>query len=172
MNTHQLQCAIHSDPHMRYSIYGVFASDEINSIHLRPGTGFIANTDDASQSGKHWIAFYYNDNNVLELFDSYGNTLQTLFKYFKTFLSRYPKTNLNTQRLQSNDSIVCGQYCLFFLFCRVRLLSMKRILNIFSFNQYVNDQFVYQFIEDRFYCCVNPNDKRVLCQACIKCTSL
>ncbi|CAC5381019.1 unnamed protein product [Mytilus coruscus] len=85
MNADQLVCAIKCDNEMRMKICGVFASNEISYIQLQPSTGFIANTDIKQLPGKHWVAFYYNENKVLEIFDSFGYTLSQLSVYFNEF---------------------------------------------------------------------------------------
>ena len=167
MNTNQLQCAIESDSKMKDSIYGVFASDEISNIQLRPMSGLIANTDVKSLPGQHWIAFYLNTKETLEIFDSYGSSIDQLTLYFQQFLNRYSTIKANGKRLQSKESKVCGQYCLFYLMSRVRGHSMEDVIQTFGNNYSFNDQFVYNDIDERFHCCMTfVNDN---CQSCTVC---
>lgn len=60
---------------------------------------------------------------------------------------------------------VCGQYCLLYLMCRCKGYSMKDIINIFDRDFKVNDQFVYNFIDERFYCCMHTISG--FCQICV-----
>ena len=155
MNTYQLQCAIDCDLTMKHSICGVYAADEIPQT-LQASHGFIANTDPKQKQGQHWIAFLY-DNGVLECFDSYGKSPDQYSASFKHFMSKYSRLKVNTKRLQSSNTTVCGQYCLFFLMCRTRGLPMEQIINMIEQNYYLNDQFVYNFIDERFHCCISSH---------------
>ena len=154
MNTHQLQCVINCENNLKKNTYGVFASDEISDICLKPKTGLIANTDVKRLTGKHWVAFYLSENNILEVFDSFGSSIDQLSIYFKHFLRKYSKIEVSQKRLQSEDTAVCGQYCLFFLLLRVNGYSMREVLDMFSNNYHSNDQFVYDIINEYFHCCI------------------
>lgn len=153
MNTRQIQCAIDCDFRMKKVICGVYAADEIPQL-LQPSTGFIANTDPKHRPGKHWITFF-NDNGVLECFDSYGKSPDQYYTNFKLFMLKYSRLKVNSKRLQSNATRVCGQYCLYYLMCRTRGYSIEHIIDMFNQNLLLNDQFVYNFIDDRFYCCIS-----------------
>lgn len=48
--------------------------------------------------------------------------------------------------------------------CRCKGYSMKDIINIFDRDFKVNDQFVYNFIDERFYCCMHTMSG--FCQTC------
>ena len=52
--------------------------------------------------------------------------------------------------LQSPLTSVCGQYCLYYLLHRARGISLQVILNEFSSDVDWNDQFVYDFIRNRY----------------------
>lgn len=154
MNTHQLQCTISCDEEMNKEVYGVFASDEISDIQLKPNTGFIVNTDVKRLPGKHWVAFFLSESHTLEIFDSYGSSANQLLIYFKDFMVKYSNVRVNRKRLQSRETAVCGHYCLFYLMCRTRGYTMDHITDLFSDNYKLNDQFVYNFIDERFHCCM------------------
>lgn len=155
MNTHQLQCAIDCDPEMKKHISGVYAADEIPHIIHGSKNGFIANTDPKQRPGQHWIAFYLNGEGILECFDSYGRSPDGYSVYLRQFMGKFYRIKVNKKRLQSNDNAVCGQYCLFYLMCRTRGYSMDKITDMFNENYHLNDKFVYNFIDERFYCCMS-----------------
>ena len=163
MNTYQLQCAINYDCNMRNTVCGVYAADEIPQT-LHSFTGLVPNTDPKQRPGKHWIAFFY-DNGVLECFDSYGRSPELYSPHLGQFMRSFPTRRVNVKRLQSSDTTVCGQYCLFYLMCRTRGYSMEEITNMFDNNYHLNDEFVYKFINERFYCCMSCS--MIQCQICV-----
>lgn len=166
MNTQQLMCSIRCDDDMNREILGVYASDKIPKNYNSLPYGFIANTDPHHLPGKHWVAFYVNEQGVLETFDSYGKAPGEYSPFFTRFMNTFERKLINRKQLQNYNTKVCGQYCLFFLMCRCRRYSMRDIMNIFSYNFEINDQFVNSFINERFYCCINPTTG--FCQTCIK----
>ena len=74
---------------------------------------------------------------------------------FRQFMMRFTKTDINERQLQSRDTDVCGQYCLLFLMCRCRGLSVDYFLHLFSYQKHINDEFVYNLIKRDFGCCLN-----------------
>jgi len=167
MNTYQIQCVINSDVELQQSILGVFPSDELSRVRLKMGMGVIANTDIKQLPGRHWIAFYYNKNNILEVFDSFGRSEKELTVFFNSVMHNYPNILTNGKRLQGDNTAVSGQYCLFYLICRVKGFSMQQITDLFSEDYRLNDQFVYDFIDNRCHCCMN-NVCNAMSQSCIK----
>lgn len=166
MNTHQLECCITCDEDMNKTIIGVYASDRIPNEPVSPPYGFIVNTHPYHLPGEHWLAFFVDKHGTLESFDSYGNIPSAYSERFDRLMAKFTRLEINRKRLQSSNSNVCGQYCLFYLMCRSRGYSMADILTMFNHTWEDNDQFVYTFINDRFNCCMNnlPN----ICQSCIK----
>lgn len=153
MNTEQLQHIIQCDVYMKRCVLGVFPVDQIPP-HLPLGTGVIVNTDPARLPGRHWVAFYLNQKNELECFDSFRKSPFTYSAYMKQFMARFSKTDINEKQLQSRDTNLCGQYCLFFLMCRCRGLSIDYFLHLFSNLQHINDELVYDIIKRDFGCCL------------------
>lgn len=157
MNTRQLQCAIQCTPCMKRTVLGVFPSDQLPSIpHQRP-IGLIVNTDPACAPGRHWIALFIDSDDNIEYFDSYGKPPNDLSVFIAIYVSRFPHIKVNKKRLQSSMTAVCGQYCLYYLLCRCNGLTMQQTLNIFDSNLLTNDQFVYEFVDDKFFCCIPFN---------------
>jgi hypothetical protein len=70
-------------------------------------------------------------------------------------MSNYPRLKVNAKRLQSSDTTVCEQYCLFYLMWKTRIYTMEKIVNMFDKNYHLNDQFVYYYIDERFHCCIS-----------------
>jgi hypothetical protein len=101
------------------------------------------------------IGLYFSDDDTLECFDSDERSPDGYSVYLRQFMGRFYRIKVNKKRLQSNDTDVCGQYCLVYLMCRTRGYSMDQITDMFNENYHLNDQFVYYFIDERFHCCMS-----------------
>ena len=94
--------------------------------------------------GQHWVAFYCSNNEV-ECFDSFGRNLGDYSDFIRQWLDdEYQVVQCET--LQSNDSTVCGQYCMFFVLLRSFGCSYQDILSALTRDSSVNDKFVCRFI--------------------------
>jgi hypothetical protein len=92
---------------------GVFTRDMLLKIILKKECGVI-NTDTINSIGKHWIC-YYNDpkSKYVEFLDSFGLSLtQEILAYFETSVK---DILYNSSQLQTNCSIKCGYYCVYFI---------------------------------------------------------
>jgi len=92
---------------------------------------FIANTDPARSSGQHWVAFvsYAKRPYVVEYFDSYGYPI-SYYKHLAAGCKQagylddaYTIVSVNARTLQHAQSVVCGHYCLLFLYLCARVAS-------------------------------------------------
>ena len=72
MNTSQLMCIISFDYVLREHVLDVLAADQLPRIIRFFPCRFIVNTDISSRPGRHWVAFFIRDDNVVEFFDSNG----------------------------------------------------------------------------------------------------
>lgn len=168
MNTTQLQCMIRCDQVLKHKISGVFAADQLQNVTLN--TGFIANTDPHSKSGKHWCAFYIDENGHVDFFDSYGRLPRCNSSFFDTWLKKNASSvTLNSIQLQSNESFVCGLYCILFLHQRISGYTLNDFVKCFSTNHIVNDIFVYNMLTKAFDKCTSNKD--VFNQCCRSITS-
>ena len=153
MNTSQLLCVIQSDPILANTIKGVFPADKVPK-YIRSG-GFIANTDESYHIGKHWCAFYFNGFGQSEFFDSYGRSPEYYNRHFALCLRTNSVVRVhNSEKLQNNNSNVCGQYCLFYLIHRVRGQSMREIIQTLKTTEHA-DQYVYDYISKTFPYCID-----------------
>ena len=115
---------------------GVHAADCLPHI-ISPSTALVVNTDPHNEGGTHWVAFYldenYNDGRgMIEYFDSYGQPPH--LHYYQGFLRRNARRYLyNEHRLQSDNTQVCGQYCLVYLYLRTKFdLKMLEFVQLFG----------------------------------------
>lgn len=127
------------DEYTKNIYLGSFARNELPTKPKHPSC-FILNTDPRNKPGKHWLAFYYNQNGDCDFFDSYGKSPE----YFnlEEYISKTSNNwTWNKRRLQGNSNF-CGFYCVLFLLYKTR----NKILNFFN----------------EFYLNYTKNDKKIL----------
>jgi len=168
MNTSQLQCCIDCDPLLKQYVLGVFSADRLPQTYYP--CAFIANTDDYSQRGEHWCAFYSDKPGSAEFFDSYGNPPGYYNDRFKTWLNRRTSSAVfNGLRIQSDFSSVCGLYCLFYLRQKLTGHTMQEIANVFNSTDLgANDRFIYEYTMRVFpHCIANDCVYKQICNPLI-----
>lgn len=118
-------------------------------LHLTKQTFWVVNTDKCAQKGWHWVVFHFPSAGPKEFYDSLGKRPEHYQERFRNILlSNGPCYLLNTSQIQSETSNVCGHYCIYFIFERVRGRSMKRILSDFNvLDLTANDRLVYDFVK-------------------------
>lgn len=146
MNGNQIHFILSRDPYTSPFFLGVFASDAIPT--LKEKSAVVVNVDKSSEPGSHWLAFYYENNNI-EFFDSYGNPPEFYGPSFQDFFSNYSSVSWNSTTLQSLTSNVCGPYCIYFILKRCQGHSLYSIVSSFADCQ-KNDFRMYQFVKKRY----------------------
>lgn len=125
---------------------GVFPSDLLPKPSYP--SCFIANTQPSGTKGEHWIAIFINKEGYGDYFCSFGKQPISEFVHFMN--SHTVSWNYNQRRIQSYFSSTCGHYCIFFLFCRSKGLSLSKIMSFFSKNTAENDNMIRMFIDGTF----------------------
>ena len=149
MNTLQLSRCISEDPILRVQCSGVFALDEIPKVIAGVPDCFIVNLDTRKEPGSHWIALFIDHDRNGEYFDSYGRMPGK--RTIREFLDKNCNSwSWNDKNLQSPYSSACGQYCIFFLFHRVRGNTMYDCVKKFGSEMEQNDVFVTSFLNENF----------------------
>ena len=151
MNDKQIEAMLASCLFTKRHFRGVFPSDKIPTVRKlgRKPLGFVCNLDPSNKAGSHWVAFYFpgGKNGTPEYFDSYGR--KASLPSFKRKLGR--KYLHNPLVLQSPFSVVCGQYCIYFLLKRAKGVPYRKILASFDpKDPEGNDFAVNEFIETHF----------------------
>ena len=72
---------------------------------------YVINLDEYPVVGKHWIALYVENNEVI-YFDSFG--VEHVLKEIKRFIG-HKNTKTNIFRIQADNSIRCGYFCIGFI---------------------------------------------------------
>lgn len=129
---------------------GTFAIDTIPYFEVRPGRWCVVNTHPLAKMGEHWVALFYDKKGGAEYFCSYGRPPKARFmKILKKIFP--PNYKRNLIQLQSPNTTVCGQYCIYYLYYRSRGKSMKWIQNKFSkVNLMENDRKVRKFVLEKY----------------------
>jgi hypothetical protein len=170
MNSQEIENLMRSDCELSTTFEGVFPSDCIPAF-CDSRTAIVLNLDPQTQNGSHWVAMYL-ENGKGEYFCSYGSSPK--IDHFINFLNRNCNKgwNFNKDDLQSLNSDVCGDYCMWYLSERVRGKSMHEIVSNFSNNTRSNDERVKDLVETRFGRIadkiINVNNCRYCIQCCIK----
>ena len=161
MNTLQLERALKHNTFTKKIFVGVFAADELPTLNTFP-SGFVANTDPSTEPGTHWVAFYFPSRDKGEFFDSYGHPPEHYGEPFTV----YNVETINSHKLQSSWSNVCGHYCIFYLYHKSRGYSMSKIVNMFSSNVDKNDCKVACYVKKHFNVAIDNQPVCGLHQCC------
>ena len=112
-----------------YRFRSVVPCDMIND--LKVGDQFICNLDTSHEKGSHFVALSVKKGEVLYV-DPYG--LPCINKYIQSSFSKYGinKIYYSKKPIQSSLSLFCGYFCLAFLICDERGMSLKEFLTLFK----------------------------------------
>lgn len=145
MNTQQIDTILKNDKYSKRDFIAALPRDLFLSSQIHYPSAYVCNLDDSSKSGSHWVALYFI-NDSCEYFDSYG--LPPFLSDMMTKISNNCKEIYwNQQPIQSENTTVCGQYCIMYILLRARNYSMNEIANIFSPNNLeLNDHIINEFV--------------------------
>ena len=114
----------------------------------------IANTDPSWEPGRHWVAFYFQNGQVPQFFDSFGREPSAYAATFEKFLlenSPLGPYAYNTLQIQQNGSNVCGLYCMAFLLSKLNDTPFKDFAKQWSTHSFHrNDVQCVRLIENYF----------------------
>ena len=123
---------------------GVFSRN--NLLRMKDGK-YVINLDDKNSKGTHWVSLFIDRNTAL-YFDSFG------IKYIpQEVLNKIKDKSIihNIFRIQDNESIMCGFYCIAFI---EYMLSGKTLLdytNLLPLNNYKkNEKTIYKYFKDKY----------------------
>ena len=164
MNGAQIERAFCQDKLASQSFVRVFAADRL-PVKEFPGS-YVVNTDETGQPGQHWVAFYTVDDTV-ECFDSFGKNPGVYSVHIKEWLDDVYQV-VQCETLQSEDTAVCGHYCMFFLLLRSYGFSYEDVISAFTSDTVINDKFVCKFVNKFFKLKTSVQDKYFLIQRTLK----
>jgi hypothetical protein len=95
------------------------------------------------------VALYSEKPGTIEWFDSFGRDPSYYSHLFKEWIDKDFLTTCKTQH-QSNNSTVCGQYCMFFILLRSHGFRYEDVVSALVKERLINDKFVCKFINKYF----------------------
>ena len=125
MDTLDINIICSSDPVVAKTFKGVCSYDTLPERVTSYPASYICNTDIVTRPGEHWVALFFENNEICEYFDSYG-----LPPYGK--ILAFAKRNganvvYNRRWLQSPLSHTCGLYCVYYLWHVARGMLVQQI---------------------------------------------
>ena len=109
---------------------GVFSRNNLFK-KIKDGA-YIINLDEYADVGTHWIALFCNRNEIV-YFDSFG--VEYIPEEIKEFSEKFPgNENIKTNifRIQEDNSIMCGYFCIGFIDFMLAGKKLTDYTNLFS----------------------------------------
>ena len=100
--------------------------------------------DEYADIGTHWIALYAKNNEVI-YFDSFG--VEHAPKEIKRFIG-LKNTKTNICRIQADNSIMCGYFCvgfIDFMFAEKSLIDFTSLFSSYDFKK--NDDIIVSYFK-------------------------
>ena len=110
---------------------------------------YVINLDEYADVGTRWIALFYNRNKIV-YFDSFG--VEHIPEEIKEFTEEFPgnktiKTNIF--RVQANDSVMCGYFCIGFIDFMLTGKKLTDFTNLFSPHDFKkNDDIILSYFKN------------------------
>ena len=103
---------------------GIYSRDGL-ACKMRKECGII-NLDDTAGAGTHWVC-YRNLDSMVEYFDPFGLIMPNeALKYFNTSGKRIV---YSINEIQNRSTVLCGYWCLYYLYERQRGNSVLDIIH-------------------------------------------
>ena len=105
---------------------------------------YAINLDEYADVGTHWIPLYVK-NNGITYFDSFG--VEHVPKEIKRFIG-HKNTKANIFRIQADNSIMCGYFCIGFInfmFAGRSLIDFTSFFSPYNFKK--NDKIILDYFE-------------------------
>ena len=122
---------------------GVFSRKNLHKI-LKDGA-YVINLDEYGDLGTHWIALFFNRNEIVD-FDSFG--VERVPEEIKGFVEN-KNIIVNIFRVQANDSVMCGYFCIGFIDFILAGKKLTDFTNMFSPHDFKkNDVITLSYFND------------------------
>ena len=122
---------------------GVYSRDNMPKA-IKNGACVI-NLDEYADVGTHWIALYVKNNEVI-YFDSFA--VEHVPKEIKRFIEHKNTHKKNIFRIQADNSIMCGYFCIGFMdfmFAGKRLIDFSSLFSPYVFKK--NDDIILSYFK-------------------------
>ena len=108
---------------------------------------YAINLNDKKHKRSHWVSLFIDKNTAVQ-FDSFG------IEYIpQEVLSKIKDASIthNICRIQDNESIMCGFYCITFTEYMLPGKALLGYTNLFSLNNYKkNGKTIYKYFKDKY----------------------
>jgi len=152
MNSLEIEKVLKENNWNRFKFLGCFAADVLpTNLNNQVPVCFIANVDQSSENGSHWVAFCIPKIDHLEYFCPLGISFYhwPIFVNYIRNIMNFESIVMNRKRIQSINSNLCGVFCIEFLIKRDKGISFAIIVNSYSTTNYLcNDLQTLNFLKD------------------------
>ena len=122
---------------------GVFSRKNLHKI-LNDGA-YLINLDEYGDLGTHWIALFFNRNEIVD-FDSFG--VERVPEEIKGFVEN-KNIIVNIFRVKANDPVMCGYFCIGFIDFILAGKKLTDFTNMFSPHDFKkNDAIILSYFND------------------------
>ena len=122
---------------------GVFSRNNLTKT-MKDGA-YVINLDEYADVGTHWIALFCNRNEIV-YFDSFG--VENVPEEIKESVEN-KKIIANIFRLEANDSVMCGYFCIRFIDFTLAGEKLTDFTNMFSAHDFErNDDMIPSYFKD------------------------
>ena len=122
---------------------GAYSRD--NLLNKIKDGAYIINLDEHADTGTHWIALFCNKNKIV-YFYSFG--VEHIPKEIKEFIGN-KNIEANIYRVQANDSIMFGYFCIGFIDFMLAEKTLTDYTNLFSpYDFDKNDHIILSYFKD------------------------
>ena len=122
---------------------GVFLRNNL-PLKIKDGA-YVTYFDEYADVGTHWIALFCNRNEIV-YFDSFG--VEHVPEEIKEFIGN-KNIKANIFRVQANDSVMCGYFCIGFIDFMLAGKKLTDFMNIFSPHDFEkNDGITLSYFKD------------------------
>ena len=144
LTNHDLESFLSPDT----KLFSIISDDEVEQIDPKIQKYYIVNLDLSRGPGTHWIALgIFRE--TIEFFDPLGcevlnwpNLPVGLLKFL--FRASFKKTIVRIERLQSDKSVQCGLYCVFYIMHR-QYFSLQAIIDYLDQRKKDDDKILIQY---------------------------
>ena len=119
---------------------GVFSRNNLPK-KIKDGA-YVINLDEYADVGTHWIALICNRNEIV-YFESFG--VEHVPEEIKEFI-RNKNIIANIFRVQANNSVMCGYFCIGFIVAGKKLTDFTSMFSPYDFKK--NDEIILHYFKD------------------------
>lgn len=145
LGTSEVNDFLNCNPVTKKIFIGTFPSDHNLPLPSWYPYALVYNTDPGHMPGSHWVAVYVETPENVDYFDSFGMPPSG---EIARWLSKFPKVRRLNFPVQPDLSILCGYYCLFFIYFRCLGNTFGTVVIKFSrSNRVYNDRMIVSWFK-------------------------